>query len=270
MMKPPSNSQPKNEPFTAVPHAVYQALLVANLNARVLRLAQLIIRLSFGCQQGWADVRQADLTVIGVTSSHAGDVIKEALLLGVVERNGTTGHYRVSPSFIAEAARANTARVEELGQLIRRQLSHSGRSQTTKTVVRSLPEVEVQHYQNGKPYYLPKREDLGLEHSSDEPPKDNQNKSITSVNQDAGLDPYKFAPTNRHEEAAFRVWGRLEQSRPGAFSGYLLLAQRGLGADQFDRLAGEVLEDETIKNKGAVFVTKANTYLLRDKRSFPA
>ena len=73
--------------------------------------------------------------------------------------------------------------------------------------------------------------------------------------------PYQFVPINRVYFAALEAWKMVEPDKPDSFGLYLWAAKQGVPYDKLFQFAAEVKEDETIRNKGAVFNDKIMTFL---------
>lgn len=74
------------------------------------------------------------------------------------------------------------------------------------------------------------------------------------------VDPLLFIPSNNTEFMALEVWKKIEPKSPGSFNFYLWSIARGLPASKFGQFAAEIMQDPTIKNRGAVFVSKVISY----------
>jgi len=84
-----------------------------------------------------------------------------------------------------------------------------------------------------------------------------------SQNNKSGLvNPRTFQPSNEGEVAAWEAWNQLEHANLMAFKvTYLTALNKGLPAEKFFQFVSEIKQDNTIKNPGAVFNSKVQTYL---------
>lgn len=74
--------------------------------------------------------------------------------------------------------------------------------------------------------------------------------------------PKSFAPSNAGEAAALDTWSMLEPFNPFAFqTTYLWAYKKKLPPDLFYQFTSEIQQDDSVKNKGAVFRTKVEDYL---------
>jgi hypothetical protein len=85
-------------------------------------------------------------------------------------------------------------------------------------------------------------------------------KSFTDIGE--LIHPKRFIPSNPGESEALRTWKRLEPNNPLAFTTtYLWAYKKGLSSGKFGVFASEIEQDLTVKNKGAVFLSKVKAYL---------
>ncbi|OGG29415.1 hypothetical protein A2971_03955 [Candidatus Gottesmanbacteria bacterium RIFCSPLOWO2_01_FULL_46_21] len=81
-------------------------------------------------------------------------------------------------------------------------------------------------------------------------------------NENSLVDPRTFQPSNEGEVAAWEAWNQLEHTNLMAFKvTYLTALSKGLPAENFYQFVSEIKQDNTIKNPGAVFNNKVQTYL---------
>lgn len=81
------------------------------------------------------------------------------------------------------------------------------------------------------------------------------NKSFKVVN------PKTFTPSNEGENIALETHKRLEPNNPFAFQvTYLKALERGLPLNLFGEFASQIEQDQTIRNRGAVFNEKVRQY----------
>lgn len=75
------------------------------------------------------------------------------------------------------------------------------------------------------------------------------------------VDPYRFIPTSNEEYAAHEAWKAIESHHPHSFNFYLWAISKGVPASKFFQFTSEIVQDPTIKKRGAIFVTKVKDYL---------
>lgn len=80
--------------------------------------------------------------------------------------------------------------------------------------------------------------------------------------------PDDFKPTSEVEVAVLEVWRKLEPDKPQTFyPTYICAARKGLPAHKFYEFRSEILQDPTIKNRGAMFNEKVEKYLRNKKKT---
>ncbi len=77
------------------------------------------------------------------------------------------------------------------------------------------------------------------------------------------IDPALFSPMNDKEQAALETWRRVEPNRPESFGFYLWAINQKIPLTKFYEFSSEIIQDPSIKNKGAVFNRKVISYLKR-------
>ena len=76
------------------------------------------------------------------------------------------------------------------------------------------------------------------------------------------VNPRTFKPSSEGEVAALEVWRKLEPENPLAFkTTYLNALGKGLPVNMFYQFSSEIRQDNTIRNPGAIFNKKVETYL---------
>lgn len=76
------------------------------------------------------------------------------------------------------------------------------------------------------------------------------------------VNPRTFEPSSEGEVAALEAWNKLEPTNPLAFkTTYLNALRKGLPSSMFYLFSSEIRQDNTIKNPGAIFNKKVETYL---------
>jgi len=76
------------------------------------------------------------------------------------------------------------------------------------------------------------------------------------------VNPRTFKPSSEGEVAALEAWKRLEPTNPLAFKiTYLNALGKGLPVNMFYQFSSEIRQDNTIRNPGAIFNRKVETYL---------
>src|SRR5574338_185339 len=74
--------------------------------------------------------------------------------------------------------------------------------------------------------------------------------------------PKSFTPTSEGEHMALITWERLEPDKPYTFyPTYLGALRKGLPPYKFGEFASEIEQDQTVKNRGALFNDKVKSYL---------
>ncbi len=74
------------------------------------------------------------------------------------------------------------------------------------------------------------------------------------------LNPCTFLPENEGQYALLNAWNKIEPNKPESFGYYLSVYKRGLPPHKFFQFVSEIEQDSTIRNRGAVFVTKVQKY----------
>lgn len=265
---------------TQLPHKLGNILLLIDLTEREQKVVYLIIRLTYGCQKRWAKLKFADLRIIGITPSHAKEVIEPLLVKDIVVQNGKTKEFRINEEYLcSKVTEKVNNRLAKLGKLVGKQLKkdyQNSNQEVTKVVTAPLPKKEVSSYQNSNVEGLPRKEDLDSDNNDFATPKDILNKKI-NIPIDKGfivdnnsfkrsgripkVNPQFFAPTNSTDYAALVAFNELEPDNPDSFGFYIWAAKRGLPEAKFYEFASEIKNDKRIQNKGAVFVTKVKNYL---------
>ena len=72
-------------------------------------------------------------------------------------------------------------------------------------------------------------------------------------------------PNNDQECAAQDAWNKLEPQNTHSYPFYLFASRRGLPTHLFYQFVSEILQDKTVRNKGAIFVKKVMDYFSRSK-----
>lgn len=263
--------------FIQLPHSINNVLLVMSLTSRQRRTIELIVRLTLGCQKRWARLNQADLQTIGILPSHAKKTIESLLESQLIIQNGKTKEYRLNEEYLAsEVTKKVSPKLERLSKLVGRQLEksyHNSNEDVTESVITSLPNQEVDSYQNGNTEPLLKQEDLASEDKDFVTPKDILNKSkysdinsiadknLSSEEAQKMVNPKEYIPSNVQETAALEAWRTLEPFNPLAFTtSYLWAMNHGLPVSKFYEFTSEIKQDPSIKNPGAIFRTKVENY----------
>lgn len=266
--------QPQEEGFVRLNHSLYHALLTCDLTVRQLKVVLLVLRLTIGCQRKWAKLIQADLKIVGVTASHARQVVDELLNKTILIQNEKTGEYRLNERyFILDDKKRK--RLERLTHLIGIQIykpSQNGNPVNPKVVTHDFPIQQQSSSQFSNVEPLPNEKLLALENVYFASPKDNDKNNIkhnvkeniaaiSSFNKvNSRVDPHTFIPETEAQKYALYAWENIEPHKPDSFNFYLWCASRGLPADIFDQFTNDVLSHE-YDNPGAMFNTKAMDYL---------
>lgn len=269
MKKNTDNTTSKEQSgFTGIPHSVLDGLVLMGLSKREMVLSLLVARLTYGCHRQWAALKQADLVVIGVSASHAKEVISTATANGALVQNGKTGEYKLGELYVGETA--NSQRLRKLiGKHIAPSASQNSNPKVTEQVTDNLPKKEDATSQNGNPNDFPKRELSRSDKGIVPQPKDSDKDKYKETDKDSPIankkypNPNTFKPNNAAQEAALYAWKTLEPNQPDSFSVYLKFVKNGLSSDIIYRITSEIKQDPTVRNKGALFNTKAYEYLRR-------
>jgi len=269
------NKQPPEEGFVRFNHSLYHALLLTSLTSRQLKVVLLVIRLTLGCHQKWAKLIQAELQIVGITASHAGEVIDELLQKTILVQNEKTGEYRLNEKyFVLDDKRR--IRLERLTHLIGDQLyktSQSGNPVNPKMVTQDFPNGEHDSSQIGNSDPFQNWEDLISGKSKNTTPKDNDKdnikhnvkESIAAIDSYkriiSKVDPHTFVPKTEAQKYALYAWENIEPDKPDSFNLYLWCAHRGLPPEIFDQFTNDILSHDNYDNPGAMFNKKAMDYL---------
>lgn len=272
------------EGFSRIPHTLFNVLLLLELTSRERRVIELILRLTYGCLgQRWARFSLSDLQVVGIGKNHAREVIDGLLQKQFILKHDKTKAYRLNNEyFISEVTKSGTFKIERLAELVGRQLRRNwiqNRNQEVpETGTNPLPKEELDSSLSGNSKRFPNREHLALDNHFFEESKDNlniiKNSDIdrvavnnSSTNDYKVLNPKNFIPSNEGEAAAYEAWNQLEHTNPFSFTTtYYAAYKKGLPPSLFYQFSSEIKQDESIKNKGAVFNSKVVGYF-EERRS---
>lgn len=258
---------------TQIPHWLFHCLLLMDLSERDWKVTMLLIRLTFGCQKKWVKLRQCDLKSVGINENHAKEVLIRLLDAKIIVLNEKINAYAVNE----ELPNLGSLHYEPLRTLVTKQLvktesSQNGNSKLPEIGSNTFPQEEASTSQNGKITPFPNRELSISDNKGFATPKDilkiNKYSDTYSVainntaqNEFQVIAPKGFQPTNEGEAAAYEAWNQLEHNNPLAFSTtYYAAYKKGLPATLFYQFISEIKQDETIKNRGAVFNSKAKSY----------
>lgn len=259
--------------FLMLPNSLANMLPLLGLTQREFQIVFLIIRLTYGCRQIWAKLKQADFSVIGISPTHIKVVLEPLIEEKVILKNGRLKQYRLNKEYlISKRTGELTDEIEGIRTLVIKQLSsRNGNQDLTSLVTNDLPEEELLTYQNSNKLVLPNGKLLASEDQLFVIPKDRLNTSknsdkqvgisIKKESQLKFVDPTKFNPDSSAQNAALETWQTLESDKPNSFSFYLWAAKKGLPVQKFYEFASEIKQDRTILNKGAIFVHKVMIYL---------
>ncbi len=259
---------------TQIPHWLFHCLLLMDLSERDWKVTMLLIRLTFGCQKKWAKLRQCDLKAVGIKENHAKEVLTRLLEEKVIVLNEKIDAYAVNE----ELPNLGSLHYEPLRALVTKQLVKTGSSQNGNSKLPEIgsstfPQEEESTSQNGKITPFPNRELSISDNKGFATPKDilKINKysdkysiAVNNTSEDGFqvIAPKGFQPSNEGEAAAYEAWNQLEHNNLLAFSTtYYAAYKKGLPASLFYQFVSEIKQDETIKNRGAVFNSKLAGYL---------
>lgn len=158
-------SKPDNfvEGFTQIPHWVLNTFLCLDISQRGLKLVLLIARLSYGClNHKWIKLRKADLQIIGISPTHAKQVLETAIKTQVILQNERTGELKINEEYLQSKEVINDIKpkLDRLRKVVGKQLQmdyQKGNDNVTKIVTPELPNREASFSQKGNPYTFPKR-----------------------------------------------------------------------------------------------------------------
>gem|GEM_PF-1609642 len=260
-----------NKGHTQIPNIVLNALILAGLLQRDLDVILLISRLTYGClNQKWARLLQRDLQIIGISESHAKEVITRLLDNEIIVQNGKRKEFRINEEYLTELTIKGSSFFERLRKLIGKQFvretSLESKSELPEMGSKNLPEEEVTTSQDSKLLTLPSKEVSASVPNGFTTPKDilkinkYSDKDSIAVNNSSNriiIDPRPFKPENEGEAAALYAWENLEPHNLLAFSTtYYSAYKKGLPVSLFYQFVSEIKQDDTIKNRGAVFNSK--------------
>ena len=259
---------------TQIPHWLFHCLLLLDLSERDWKVTMLLIRLTLGCQKKWAKLRQCDLKTVGINENHAKEVLIRLLEQKVIVLNEKINAYSVNEelpnlgSFHYDTLRALVTK-----QLLKVETSQKGNYKLPEMGSNTFPQKEEPTSQNGKITPFPNRELLSSDNKGFTSPKDILNISkysdkysvaVNNTSQDGFqvIAPKGFQPSNEGEAAAHEAWNQLEHNNLLAFSTtYYRAYKLGLPPALFYQFVSEIKQDESIKNRGAVFNSKLDGYL---------
>jgi hypothetical protein len=163
--------------FTSLPHFIEHVLLVDRFKKRELKVLYLIIRLTYGAQGStWARLKQSDLSIIGIGSTHAKEVFESLLEKKVILKKEISKEYKLNEDYFhLKLPKKVTTRLEKIIKLVGIHLPRSGNKnklEVTETVTEKLPDQEDLSYQFSNQKELPKRELLRSKKTSFFTPKD--------------------------------------------------------------------------------------------------
>ena len=258
---------------TQIPHWLFHCLLLLDLSERDWKVTMLLIRLTLGCQKKWAKLRQCDLKAVGIKENHAKEVLIRLLDAKIIVLNEKIDAYAVNE----ELPNLGSLRYESLRALVTKQLlktetSQNGNYKLPEMGSNTFPQKEEPASQIGKITPFPNRELLSSVNKGFTSPKDILNISKysdtysvavnnTSTDEFQVIAPKGFQPSNEGEAAAYEAWNQLEHNNLLAFSTtYYAAYKKGLPASLFYQFVSEIKQDETIKNRGAIFNSKVTSY----------
>ncbi len=270
----------KKTGFTKVPHSIGNGLLLLDLNARQLKVTWLIIRLTYGCNQKWAKIKLNDLKIVNIAPPHANKIITSLISEDIIIQNGRTKEFRLNEEYIAKEHHIQVNfRTDNLNRLIGKHLTkkiyQKGNQKVTELVIHELLEEEDFDYQKSNDEGLPIQEILDSQKGNLTPLKDILNKRLNkpidnsiafnnfskNIEQRLTVHPNTFKPANSDEYTALEAWQRIEPQNPNSFPLYLSAIGRGLPSGLLLEFASEIEQDNSIKNRGAVFNKKVTDYL---------
>ncbi len=264
-----------NKGHTQIPHTVLNALILIGLLQRDLDVVLLISRLTYGClNQKWARLLQRDLQIIGISESHAKEVISRLLENEIIVQNGRRKEFRINEEYLTEVTKKGSFLFEKLRKLIGKQFVREtypeSKAELPKMGSKNLPTEQVITSQESKLLTLPQREVSDTPHNGFTTPKDilkinkySDKNSIANNNSSKNkiIDPRTFIPENEGQAAARYAWENLEPNNLLAFSTtYYANYKKGLPPSLFYQFVSEIKQDETIKNRGAIFNSKASCF----------
>jgi len=259
---------------TQIPHWLFHCLLLLDLSERDWKVTMLLIRLTLGCQKKWAKLRQCDLKAVGIKENHAKEVLIRLLEEKVIVLNEKLNAYAVNE----ELPNLGSLHYESLRALVTKQLvktesSQNGNYKLPETGSNIFPQEEESTSQKGKITPFPNREFSISDNKGFATPKDilkinkysdKYDVAVNNTSEDGFqvIAPKGFQPSNEGEAAAYEAWNQLEHNNLLAFSTtYYRAYKLGLPPALFYQFVSEIKQDESIKNRGAVFNSKLAGYL---------
>lgn len=267
--------------FTRIPYHLYSAILVYGLSLRQLKVVLFIAKLTFGCHVEWANLKQSDPTVIGISSTHAKEVIKSLLDQAILVQNDKTKQFKINQEYlISYTTHEKSPLLDKLASLVGKHIhpksTQKGNTNVTNLGTSNFPKKETYSSQNGNEESLPKEEQSASQNSNFSPVKDivkdkflnSEKYPIAFPSNEMGqlVDPNSFSPSNACETAALDICNEFEPHSAYAFTTtYLWACRLDVAADRLYQFASETRQDPSVKNKGAVFRKKVKDYLARRK-----
>jgi len=259
---------------TQIPHWLFHCLLLLDLSERDWKVTMLLIRLTLGCQKKWAKLRQCDLKAVGIKENHAKEVLIRLLEEKVIVLNEKLNAYAVNE----ELPNLGSLHYESLRALVTKQLvktesSQNGNYKLPETGSNIFPQEEESTSQKGKITPFPNREFSISDNKGFATPKDilkinkysdKYDVAVNNTSEDGFqvIAPKGFQPSNEGEAAAYEAWNQLEHNNLLAFSTtYYRAYKLSLPPALFYQFVSEIKQDESIKNRGAVFNSKLAGYL---------
>lgn len=268
------NMETFSKGFTRVPHKISNVLPLLNLTEREQRVVALIIRLTYGCNRRWIQLKQADLQIVNITPSHAKEVRNSLINKKIIIQKECKREYRINEDYIAssEVEKKISCQLEKLRILIGRQLNSQTSLKSNKSLTESgsteFPNMEDSDYQIGNNKQLPNEEVSATNNNVFNSPKDILNKDkykdikdrFSYNRSEKHINPNGFYPQNETEFEMFESFRLIDNANPDSFSFYISTLQKGLPARKFREFREDILRTPKIKNKGSVFVTKVQQY----------
>ncbi len=152
----------KTENFTKIPNKILHSILLNHFTKRELKIMFLIARLTYGCHRKWARFNLSNLQIVGISPSHAGEVMEILLQNTSVIKNNKTMEFRINEDFLLTEANKKELLISKLKKVVGKNLPHktsqNGNEELPETGIETLPKEEDEFSQKSNLQLLPKKE----------------------------------------------------------------------------------------------------------------
>lgn len=254
--------------FTRLTHKVFDALLVSGLDKTSRNIVNLIIRLTIGCQQEWATIRNCDFDCIGISSNHISKVIISLVANNVINRKDKI-RYQVNHRWLITQIKIHPERAKRLALLVHNNLnkmtSQNGNSHPPLSGACSVHQMDVLNtvIGSGDIEKSPKNTLFSdpIDSSKERIDIPDRKEKIGDENLRNGA-PNKIA-TPEMEHNARELFNRLESSNNEASFPFYRWAASRIDFGILCQFASEIEQDNKIReeSRGKVFNYKVTEYL---------